>query len=225
MIANVNGINLYYEVRGNGRPLILLHGNGEDHTIFEEAAEVLSKSFACYLIDSRGHGKSTPVKEYHYADMAEDMYQFIRAMDLEKPAFYGFSDGGIIGLLRIISHPDCLGALAVSGTNLSPEGVIPSFTEEWTAINEADPNPLVTLMLTEPHIDPEELKKIKVPVLVTAGENDLILQSETERIADLIPDSTLMILEGEDHGSYIVESDIMGKLLIDFLDRKWPKWK
>ena len=65
MIASVNGINLYYEVRGNGRPLILLHGNGEDHTIFEEAAEVLSKSFACYLIDSRGHGKSTPVKEYH----------------------------------------------------------------------------------------------------------------------------------------------------------------
>ena len=76
-------------------------------------------------------------------------------------------------------------------------------------------------MLTEPHIDPEGLKKITVPVLVTAGENDLILQAETEKIADLIPDSTLVILEGEDHGSYIVNSEIIGGLLIDFLNREW----
>ena len=49
-----------------------------------------------------------------------------------------------------------------------------------------------------------------------ALEDDLILQTETEKIADLIPDSTLVILEGEDHGSYIVNSEIMGGLLIDF---------
>ena len=83
-------------------------------------------------------------------------------------------------------------------------------------------DPLITLMLSEPHIDPEELKKIKIPVLVTAGENDLILQSETEKIANLIPDSTLVILDGEDHGSYIVNNETMGRLLIDFLNRKWP---
>ena len=154
-------------------------------------------------------------------DESFDMYQFIRAMNLVRPAFYGFSDGGIIGLLLIASHPDSIGALAISGTNLSPEGLTSSFIEEYTAINEANPDPLLTLMLTEPHIDPEGLKKITVPVLVTAGENDLILQAETEKIADLIPDSTLVILEGEDHGSYIVNSEIMGGLLIDFLNREW----
>lgn len=218
----VNGVTLHYEETGAGRPVMLVHGNGEDHHIFDMGiAQLVKAGYHVYAPDSRGHGANEPQPEYHYADMAEDMYQFIRAMKLEKPAFYGFSDGGIIGLTLITRHPDCVGALAISGTNLSPAGLIPSFVEEYTAINEKENDPLITLMLTEPHIDPEALKKIAVPVLVTAGENDLILQSETKKIADLIPNSTMIILEGEDHGSYIVNSEIMGELLIDFLNREW----
>ena len=218
----VNGIILHYEVMGEGRPVVLVHGNGEDHHIFDiEIAQLVKAGYQVYAPDSRGHGANASQPEYHYSNMAEDMYQFIRAMRLEKPAFYGFSDGGIIGLMLIISHPDCVGTLAISGTNLSPDGLVPSFVEEYTAINKEKNDPLITLMLTEPHIDPETLKKITVPVLVTAGENDLILQSETEKIADMIPNSTMIILEGEDHGSYIVNSEIMGELLIDFLSREW----
>lgn len=221
--VNVDGVTLHYEVAGEGRPVVLVHGNGEDHHIFDVGIDQLVKAgYKVYAPDSRGHGANKPLPEYHYSDMAEDFYQFIRAMNLEKPAFYGFSDGGIIGLLLISAHPDSIGALAISGTNLSPEGLDPSFAEEYSAMNEEMNDPLITLMLSEPHIDPEELKKIKIPVLVTAGENDLILRSETEKIADLIPDSTLVILEGEDHGSYIVNNETMGRLLIDFLNRKWP---
>ncbi len=218
----VNGVTMHYEEMGAGRPVVLVHGNGEDHHIFDiEIAQLVKAGYQVYAPDSRGHGANEPQSEYHYADMAEDMYQFIRAMNLEKPAFYGFSDGGIIGLILITSHPDCVGALAISGTNLSPDGLIPSFVEEYTAINKEENDPLITLMLTEPHIDPETLKKITVPVLVTAGENDLVLQSETKKIADQIPNSTMIILAGEDHGSYIVNSEIMGELLIDFLNREW----
>ena len=220
--VDVNGVTLHYETAGEGRPVVLVHGNGEDHHLFDiEIGQLVKAGYRVYAPDSRGHGANEPLQEYHYADMAEDMYRFIRAMKLDKPAFYGFSDGGIIGLLLITRHPECLGALAISGTNLSPEGLIPSFVEEYTAINREKGDPLITLMLTEPHIDPEELKKITVPVLVTAGENDLILRSETERIAELIPDSTLIILEGENHGSYIADSETMGRLLIGFLGRKW----
>ena len=214
-------------VIGKGRPIVLVHGNGEDHHLFDtEIRQLAEAGFTVYAPDSRGHGKSTlvsdePVTEYHYADMAEDIYQFIKALGLKKPALYGHSDGGIIALLLEISHPGTLGIMAASGTNLSPQGLIPSFIEEYSEINKKEEDPLITLMLTEPHIDPESLKKIRIPVLVTAGDNDLILPSETEKIAAALPDSEMVIVEDADHGSYIMDSEIMGKLLLDFLQRRW----
>ena len=214
-------------VIGKGRPIVLVHGNGEDHHLFDtEIRQLAEAGFTVYAPDSRGHGKSTlvsdePVTEYHYADMAEDIYQFIKELGLKKPALYGHSDGGIIALLLEINHPGTLGIMAASGTNLSPQGLIPSFIEEYTEINKKEEDPLVTLMLTEPHIDPESLKKIRIPVLVTAGDNDLILPSETEKIAAALPDSEMVIVEDADHGSYIMDSEIMGKLLLDFLQRRW----
>ena len=215
--VTVNGVTLHYAVAGEGFPVILLHGNGEDHNIFSvEITQLTAAGYKVYAPDSRGHGANEPLAEYHYADMAEDIYGFIQALGLEKPALYGFSDGGIIGLMLETAHPGTLGALAVSGTNLSPEGLIPSFIEEYTAANEAHPDPLVTLMLTEPHIDPEALKAIRIPVLVTAGEHDLILLSETEKIAAAIPGSATVIVGNEDHGSYIIGSEVMGNLLMNF---------
>ena len=218
--VQVNGVTLHYAVYGEGMPIILIHGNGEDHSIFHvEIEQLTAAGYKVYAPDSRGQGANQPINEYHYADMAEDMYAFIQRMGLRKPALYGFSDGGIIGLLLEIRHPGTLGALAVSGTNLSPAGLIPSFLEEYSAINQEQPNPLVTLMLTEPQIDPEALKSIRIPVLVTAGEHDLILRSETEKIAKAIAGAEMVIVPGEDHGSYIIGSEKMGKLLIAFLQK------
>ena len=216
----VNGVLLHYAAAGEGRPVVLIHGNGEDHHLFSVTMDQLvSAGYRVYAPDSRGHGANEPLAEYHYADMAEDIYAFIQAMGLEKPALYGHSDGGIIGLLLEISHPGTLCALAVSGANLSPEGLLPSFLEEYAAKNRKHPDPLVTLMLTEPRIDPAALEGVRIPVLVTAGEHDLILRAETEKIAAALPFSTLVILEGEDHGSYIASSEKIGSLLIGFLKK------
>ena len=145
------------------------------------------------------------------------MYQFIQALGLKRPAFYGHSDGGIIGLLLEITHPGTLGVLAVSGANLSPEGITPSFIQEFTEINAKQPDPLITLMLTEPHIAPESLENIRIPVLVTVGEHDLILRSETDTLMKHLPDACLKVVEGADHGSYIDGSPVMGEMLLAFL--------
>ncbi len=222
--VHVNGVTLHYVVAGAGKPVVLVHGNGEDHGIFSvETEQLTAAGYRVFAPDSRGHGANEPLQEYHYADMADDIYEFIRALKLEKPALYGHSDGGIIGLLLEIRHPGTLGALAISGTNLSPRGLQPSFLEEFTAINRERPDPLVTLMLTEPDIDPEALKAIRIPVLVTAGEHDLILREETEKIAASLPDARLFVLPGQDHGSYIVGSRIMGNLLLDFLGKTYAR--
>ena len=122
MIAQINGIDLYYEKTGSGRPLLLVHGNGEDHTIFDVAIEELKEHFTCYAVDSRGHGQSTPVNELHYEDMSRDMMALMDHLDLHDVLFYGFSDGGIVGLLTA-SRCDRVTGLIVSGANVSPEGV------------------------------------------------------------------------------------------------------
>lgn len=221
-IVDVNGVQLHYAVVGEGRPVVLVHGNAEDHNLFTVEIEQLAEAgYRVYAPDSRGHGANEPLEEYHFDDMAEDMYQFIRAMGLEKPALYGHSDGGIIGLLLEIHHPGTLGILAVSGANLVPEGVDPSILEEYWEAYEEEYDPLIALMLTEPHIEEDELRSITIPVLVTAGEYDLILPEETYRIAEALPDAELVIMEGEDHGSYIEDSDIMGEVLLDFFGRRW----
>ena len=219
--VRVNGVCLRYAAVGSGKPVVLVHGNGESHELFEtQIGQLTAAGYRVYAPDSRGHGASQPVTEYHYGDMAEDIFQFIRALELESPVLYGHSDGGIIGLLLALRHPGALSMLAISGTNLSPAGLIPSFLAECRTLNEKSPDPLITLMLTEPHIDPETLSQITIPVLVTVGERDLILPEETETIVSHLPNARLVTVQGADHGSYIDHSGIMGGLLLDFFQNR-----
>lgn len=217
-IIDVNGVSLYYAAAGEGKPVVLVHGNGGAHTAFTvEIQQLVDAGYRVYALDSRGQGANDPLDEYHYADMAEDIYQFITALGLEKPAYYGWSDGGIIGLILELAHPGTLSLMAISGANLTPEGADPVVIAEIESANKKNPNPLSTLMLTEPNIDPAELASIDIPVLVTAGDADVILPEETQRIADALPNSKLIIVEGADHETYIENSEVMGNLLIDFL--------
>ena len=214
-------ILLHYIVAGEGKPVVLIHGNGESHQLFRtEIDQLVAAGYKVYAPDSRGHGESTVVREFHYAEMAEDVYDFIHGLGLEKPAYYGHSDGGIIGLLLELKHPGTLSCMAISGTNLSPAGIDAAFTEKITLLNRLEPNPLWTLMLTEPQIDPRELERIRIPVLVTAGEFDLILPEETERILAHLPKGEGMIVPGADHGSYLDGDERMGEMLIDFFARQ-----
>ena len=215
--VEVNGVKLHYLQEGSGRPVVLVHGNGESHALFEtEIRQLTAAGYEVFAPDSRGHGANEPVSEYHYADMADDIFCLIRELGLEKPYYFGHSDGGIIGLLLELRHPGTLGKMAVSGTNLSPDGIVPEFVEEFTAITEREPTPLITLMLTEPHIEPEELQGITIPVLVTVGEHDLILPEETQRIVQNLPDVRLIVVPGADHGSYLDHNERMGEFLLDF---------
>ncbi len=213
LIAKVNGVELYYEKQGAGRPLLMVHGNGEDHTIFREAVNVLKDHFTVYTPDSRDHGRSSRVKELHYHDMAEDMLQFLDALDLHDVVFYGFSDGGILGLLTT-QKTDRITHLITSGANLTPNGVILPFRILFRGLYLVKREQKIYMMMTEPNIRPEDLKAIHVPALIIAGEKDLIVPKETKRIAAAIPNAKLMILPGEDHGSYIIHQTKIAEIIL-----------
>ena len=216
----VNGQNLLYAVRGpeGGKPVVLLHGNGGSHkSMLTQAKQLAKAGYRVYSPDSRGQGANEPLTEYHYADMAEDSYCFIKALGLEKPAVYGWSDGGILALMLEVAHPGTSGLIAVSGANLFPdcgEGF-----EEFKAWILSEGTPLAMMMLSEPDIDPKTLSAIKCPTLVTVGDKDLISVEHTHLISDNIPDSELVVVKNATHSSFIKRNPRMGRMLLDFLKR------
>lgn len=215
MICHVNNTNLYYEKSGTGEPLLLLHGNGETHMIFDKAIPLLAEHFTVYAIDSRGHGQSETALEYHYDDLAEDIRCFIEEMDLVRPILYGFSDGGIIGLLLATKYPQLLSKLIISGANTEPDGIRGSWLKLFQFINAIVKDPKMIMMLKEPNITTDMLNRIAIPTTVLAGSRDMVKLSHTEYIADSIPNSKLRILRGEGHGSYVLHSTKIVDIILD----------
>lgn len=220
MKIKVNDVCLYYEKIGHGRPLIMVHGNGENHHIFDQAVMLLKKYFCLYLIDSRGHGLSTSISVYSYQAMCEDMIAFIEALQLKHVSYFGYSDGGIVGLLLASQYPHMVENLIVAGANTHPHGVDQKAYLDMKKEYRITKSPLIKMMLEQPHISSRELRKIKARTLVLAGEYDLIRYDHTLNIANNIAQCTLQIVDNADHGSYIVDSDHIAKILIDFLNHK-----
>lgn len=219
MLVKVNNINLNYETFGKGSPIILLHGNQETHEIFDKLIEKLQTNHTIYALDSRCHGKSDNPKDISYELMANDTIAFIKKLNISKPTFYGFSDGGIIGLLIAIKEPDLLSNLIISGANISPD----VFTKIDSMLTKLlyffTRSKFIKMMLNEPNIPLEDLQKITIPVHVLAGERDLIKLEHTKLIADNIKNSTLEIVKGENHGSYIVHSDKIYEIIKKYLEK------
>lgn len=220
MIFKTSGANLYYEKCGDGKPLILLHGNGENHEIFKEAILRLAKHFTVYAIDSRGHGKSSVVNELHYADMAQDICEFISDLHMEPPIVYGFSDGGIIALLMGIYHPKLLSGIIASGVNANPKGIKSLWLNLFKLYYFFTKSPMFRLMLTEPDITAEMLGEIRIPVSIIGGSRDVIKTKHMKWIADNLSDGRFRILNGETHSSYVVHNEKLADIILVEVERQ-----
>lgn len=207
MNISVNNVKLHYEVCGNGAPIILLHGNGESIDIFDKLTSKLKLTNTVYAIDSRCHGKSESTKEISYELMAQDVIDFIHKLNIQKPVIYGFSDGGIVALIISIKEPYLLKKIIVSGVNISPNGMKKSTLLFCKLTYFFTRNKLVKMMCYTPNISLKALNTISIPTYILAGENDVIQYEHTKLIADNIPNSTLEIIAGENHSSYIVHSE------------------
>lgn len=214
MFISVNSVSLYYEKSGTGSPLIMLHGNGGCHKVFNSAIDILKKYYTVYAIDFRNHGQSTKVKNYSYSDHVDDVYEFIKALKIEHPVLYGFSDGGIVGIMLASKYPELLNKLIASGPNITPDGVRPLFTILWKFNYILTRSPNLKLMLNEPNITDEQLSKIKIPVFITGGSSDIIKTDHLKLIKNKIKNSTLDIFPGESHSSYISNSKKIAEYII-----------
>lgn len=217
MKIKLSEIEMNYEVSGSGPAIILIHGNGENNKIFDIVIKELEKTHTVYAIDSRGHGESSK-GEITYNNMAQDTIEFIRALNIEKPIIYGFSDGGIIALLVAIKEKDLLSKIIISGANVTVDGINKNDLRVMKIIHFITRSKKIKMMLKEPNISYEELQSITIPVNVLAGEFDAIVEEHTKYIANSIKNSTLEIIPGETHASYIVHSDKLYPIIKKYLN-------
>ena len=229
MICSVNGLDLWHQVLGreNAQPVLMLHGNGEDHRSLLPLARRLAKRHAVHLLDSRNHGQSAKHPECGYAAMAGDVVACIEQQAVggvgQPMALVGFSDGAIIALLVALARPELVRQLVLMGPNLSPNDFTPE-ARAWVEARWAETqDPLMQLMLTQPNIPLADLRRIEQPTWLIAGEDDACPRAVFEAMAAQLPNGRLSVLPGHNHFSYIFGSDELAEPMLAFLaDAGWP---
>lgn len=223
-------IRLYYEEQGSGKPLLLLHGNGEDGSYFRHQTAYFAKSRRVIALDTRGHGKSPRGSApFTIRQFAEDLRAFMDQHALESADILGFSDGGNIALTLAVNDPGRVDRLILNGANLNPGGVKPSvqipivlgyrFASFFAGKSPeaAKHAQLLGLMVKEPDLRPEDLKKVRARTLVIAGTRDMIKESHTRLICESIPDSKLALIPG-DHFVAAKNPEAFNRAVADFLE-------
>lgn len=200
---------LYYVEKGEGAPLVLLHGNGESHEIFGAQIQDFARVRRVIAPDTPGHGRS-PKGEgpFTLRRFAGDLAAFLDGLGIEKADILGFSDGGNIALLFALRYPYRVRKLILAGANLNPFGMTPGCLFEvarhWARDAVCSPfsekarhsRRLQALMLFQPRIPARALRRVAAPALVIAGTRDLIRERHTRRIARALPNGRLCLLEG-----------------------------
>lgn len=225
-------IRHHYIEKGQGEPLILLHGNGEDCNYFRGQIDAFSRYFHVYALDTRGHG-ATPrgVAPFTIRQFADDLCAFMDALQIGKAHLLGFSDGGNIAMVFALKYPDRVDRLILDGANLDASGVrrrtqIPIeigyriarlfARRSESARRNAE---MLGLMVNDPDVLPEALAGIRAKTLVMAGTRDMIKERHTRLIARCIPDSRLVFIPG-DHFIAHKCPEAFNRAVLDFLIEK-----
>lgn len=207
MFVRVSDINIHYMKSGEGHALVLLHGNGGSGKSFDRMREFLSQSFCTYSPDTRWHGKTRRGKSFSgYPQLTDDLHGLIRALNIKKPHIIGYSDGGIVALDYAARYPDNVGKVVALGANFTPEGGISPEFESYCKRTVRRCAPfrflpfanrrycLIKLMTDGEYPDAGLLKKIKTPVLLMAGDRDVIPREHTDWLHKSIAGSQLYIV-------------------------------
>jgi pimeloyl-ACP methyl ester carboxylesterase len=229
------GFNMYYEIYGAGKPLLIIHGNGGSIADFTKQIPYFSKQYEVILADSRAQGKSVDTGDsLNYELMTDDLNALLDHLHLDSCYVIGWSDGGINGLLLAMRHPEKVKKLAVTGANLWPDStaVEPSIYR-WLAttvdsLSKVKLTPemkntykLLAMMTKEPNITLEQLHTIKCPTLVIGGDHDALLPKHTMQIADAIPQSYLWILPNSGHSTPVHYSRQFNETIDDFFKKPY----
>ncbi len=230
----VRGIKMYEETYGNGKPLLLIHGNGGSIKSMASIIPYFSKRYKVIATDSRAHGKSIDPKDsLSFEMMADDEAALLDKMHIDSAYVIGWSDGGIVALVLAMRHPEKVIKLASTGANLWPDStaLIPSLwksenayydlmkSKKLTTAKEKNAWKIFMLDWLQPNIPLSALHDIRCPSLIISGDHDLIRLEHTIQIYQNIQHAYLWVLPNSGHGTLIEHTEDFDKQVNDFFEK------
>ena len=244
--AQVRGLKMYYEVHGQGRPVVLLHGGMNTiETSFAKQIPVLARSHRVIAIEQMAHGHTAdvPGRPLTYEAMAEDTAALLVQLGVRHADLIGWSDGGQIALRLAFTHPELIRRVIASGVGFGANPAVPPapvkdfgklaagwFPEGYAAYQRVSPDgpehwQVVAVKGRAMWSAPTwgflaaDLAKIKRPVLIVAGDHDIVSLEVSTRLVQAIPKAQLLILPGTGHTTFQDRPTWLNPILLDFLDR------
>ena len=226
--ANVNGLKMYYEVHGDGFPLVLIHGGGSTiGTTFGRILPVLAKTHKIIAVEMQAHGHTADInRPLSFEQDADDVAELLKQLHIGKADIFGFSNGASTTLEMAIRHPELVNKIIVASTMYKKEGAYPWFWDMMAhptfegmpqALKDAylqinpDTNALHTMykrdvarMQSFKDIKEEDIKTIKAPALIIVGDKDVVRPEHAVEMWRQMQHAKLMILPGG-HGEYMGE--------------------
>jgi pimeloyl-ACP methyl ester carboxylesterase len=242
--AAVNGLKMYYEIHGTGRPLVLLHGAFGFATTYP----TLAKGRQVIAVELQGHGHTADIdRPLTYEQMADDTAALLRELKIEQADFFGYSMGGTVALGVAIRHPELVRKLAINGSHygkiedaqepetfklfssLPPDFAPPPLKDPYDKV-APDPKQWPTLVakvkkmgLEFKGFAREDLKSIKAHVLVTIGDHDGVRPEHAVEMFRLIPNAQLAVFPGADHFLLWQSPEKLLPTIAAFLDAPMPE--
>ena len=226
--ANVNGLKMYYELHGNGFPLVLIHGGGSTiGTTFGRILPALAENHQVVAVEMQAHGHTADIdRPLSFEQDADDVAELLKQLHLSKADIFGFSNGASTTLQIAIRHPQLVNKIIVASTFYKKEGAQPwfwdmmknaTFEEMPQAYKDAflkinpDANALyrmyerdVTRMQTFKEINEEDIRAITAPALIICGDNDVVRSEHAVEMYRQMQHAKLAIFPGG-HGDFIGE--------------------
>ncbi len=239
----VGDLRIYFEVQGEGPPLLLLHGGMNTiETSFADLRKALAPGRRIVAIEQQGHGRTGDAdRPLRYERMVEDSAAVLAARGLAGVDVFGWSDGGIVGLGLAARHPRLVRRIAVCGAGYSRDGDSPEATEMFQSIDPDEsgmapfreayrrvaPRPGDWSRLIEKCKEmwrsfegwPEaEMRTIAAPLLVMVGDRDTVRLEHAIELFRMAPQGRLAVLPGSDHLVPLSRGEWVAAMLADFFD-------
>lgn len=240
--APVNGLNMYYEIHGTGKPLVTIHPVWGMANVFP----TLTRNRQLIALELQGHGRTADIdRPLSFEQEADDVAALLKHLGIERADFFGESNGGVVAMMMAVRYPELVDRVAIYASpwrfdDAYPEQIVAElmvlsassdsvkFQRETYERMAAKPSQWPTLFAKARGIEwkgfsPEELKSVKAPVLIAVGDHDMLRLEHCVDMFRLIPQAQLAVIPDAGHFVLNVDPEKLLPTVATFLDQPLSK--